>query len=187
MFKWTYITRTVRIYGLFSFFNNPPKLTYPLKIYVWKDDISFLKRSLFKEVLFVACWCTIFWQTSWSLPRTSKEITVYSYSHDAVWANSSALAMILQSNSSADLGPKMNLVGLVVPGIPCLPWVPPVSFHVGWFFISMIVGERVDVVSKWRTSFFQVLLRCPKWRSLNPWKDQLKLPNGSLRRTWYML
>eukprot|EP00434_Breviolum_minutum_P027338 symbB.v1.2.024173.t1/scaffold2267.1/size83884/6 len=50
---------------------------------------------------------------------TSEEITVYSYSHDAVWANSSALATILR----ADLGPKVKLLS-------CLPW--PLPFTMLW-------------------------------------------------------
>ena len=37
------------------------------------------------------------------------------------------------------------------------------------------------------TSFFQVTLWSPKWRSLNPWKGHLKPPKRSLGRSWHIL
>ena len=37
------------------------------------------------------------------------------------------------------------------------------------------------------SSFFQVTLWSPKWRSLNPWKGHLTHPNRSLGRTWILI
>ena len=49
-------------------------------------------------------------------------------------------------------------------------WVPPiwVSFHLGWFFTSMIVGERVSLVRR-------------KYRPQKPWKAYHMAPSSCFR------
>ncbi len=54
---------------------------------------------------------------------------------------------------------------------------------------SLPVLVKLEILTQQNesASFFQVTLRSPKWRSLNPWKGHLKPPKGSLGRTWWGL
>ena len=64
--------------------------------------------------------------------------------------------------------------------------ISSVWFWRGFWVHSSVLQEFKYQHTKFRinTSFFNVTLRSPKWRSLNFRKGHLRLPNGSLGRTW---
>ena len=85
------------------------------------------------------------------------------------------------------------------PGIFFFDWWPVGGVCVGYTSRKLTSGtwkspplNSENVFQNFMTvgstsSFFQVTLWSPKWRSLNPWKGHLTHPNRSLGRTWILI
>ena len=67
------------------------------------------------------------------------------------------------------------------------------GLHLAWCLSNLEVRcyihfiLYIHTISYLCSSFFQVTLWYPKWRSLNPWKGHLKHPKRSLGRTWLII